>query len=198
MSGPEEASEALEPDEEDASSDEDLIRQIANGSSQALDELYNRLGKTILAHVRFMTGEPSISEEVLQDTMLAVWRGAGTFRRDSTARSWVISIARRQACDRMRRHRLQVVDDTDLLAQPSSDPSPELVALDRADVKEVAQSIELLPAAHKEVIGLVFGAGLTLSEVAKALDIPLGTVKSRLSSARTALALGLSKKGVDL
>ncbi|MDA8271022.1 MAG: sigma-70 family RNA polymerase sigma factor [Actinomycetota bacterium] len=198
MSGPEKALEPLKVGHRDLPREEDLIHQIANGDSQALDELYHQYGKMILAHALFITSELSISEEVLQDTMLAVWRGAASFRGDASVRSWVISIARRQARDRIRRHRLKVVDDTNLLVQPSNDPSPELVALERADVKEVAEAIQLLSSSHKEVIGLIFGTGLSLSEVANVLEIPVGTVKSRLFSARIALAGALSKKGVEL
>lgn len=198
MSGPEKALEPLKVGHRDLPREEDLIHQIANGDSQALDELYHQYGKMILAHALFITSELSISEEVLQDTMLAVWRGAASFRGEASVRSWVISIARRQARDRIRRHRLRVVDDTNLLVQPSNDPSPELVALERADVKEVAEAIQLLSSSHKEVIGLIFGTGLSLSEVANVLEIPVGTVKSRLFSARIALAGALSKKGVEL
>jgi RNA polymerase sigma-70 factor (ECF subfamily) len=198
LSGPEKALEPLKVGHRDLPREEDLIHQIANGDSQALDELYHQYGKMILAHALFITSELSISEEVLQDTMLAVWRGAASFRGDASVRSWVISIARRQARDRIRRHRLKVVDDTNLLVQPSNDPSPELVALERADVKEVAEAIQLLSSSHKEVIGLIFGTGLSLSEVANVLEIPVGTVKSRLFSARIALAGALSKKGVEL
>lgn len=198
MNGPEKAFEPWEVGHSDMTREEDLIHQIANGNAQALDALYHQLGKIILAHVMFVTSEPSISEEVLQDTMLAVWRGAATFRGEASVRSWVISIARRQARDRIRRRRLRVVDDTDLLVQPSNDPSPELVALERADVREVAEALQLLSASHKEVIGLIFGTGLSLSEVANVLEIPVGTVKSRLFSARIALAGALSKKGVEL
>jgi RNA polymerase sigma-70 factor, ECF subfamily len=136
-----------------------------------------------------------LAEEILQDTMLAVWHGAGSFRGESSARSWVIAIARRQTRDRLRRRRLRVVDDTFLADQPGSDPGPEATALDRAELAEVTAAIRKLPAPHREVLGLAFGSGLSLPEVASVLEIPLGTVKSRLTTARTALSRILNEKG---
>jgi RNA polymerase sigma-70 factor (ECF subfamily) len=128
-------------------------------------------------------------------TMLAVWRGAGSFRGDSSVRSWLIAIARRQARDRRRRHRMHTVGDEALDAQPSGTPGPEHVALDRAEVAEVAAAIRELAPSQREVLGLVFGAGLSLREAAGVLDVPVGTVKSRLAAARTALSRSLDEKG---
>jgi RNA polymerase sigma-70 factor (ECF subfamily) len=86
--------------------------------------------------------------------------------------------------------------DGDLLSErPDSAPGPELLALDRVELADVATAVTMLRPGHREVLGLVFGAGLTLPEVAAILEIPAGTVKSRLSSARNALSELLSKKG---
>lgn len=69
--------------------------------------------------------------------MLAVWRGACSFRGESSVRSWVIAIARRQTRDRLRGRRLRVVDDAFLADHPDSGPGPEVTALDRAELAEV-------------------------------------------------------------
>src|SRR6516164_8015709 len=81
-----------------------------------------------------------------EDTMLAVWRGAGSFRGESSVRSWVIAIARRQTRDRLRRRRLRVVDDAFLADQPGPGPGPEVLALDRAELAEVGAAIRELAA----------------------------------------------------
>jgi len=88
-----------------------------------------------------------------------------------------------------------VVDDSFLADQPSPGPGPELRALDRAELAEVTEAIRQLTLLHREVLGLVFGTGLSLPEVASVLEIPVGTVKSRLSAARGALGRMLDKKG---
>ena len=149
----------------------------------------------VLAQALLVTGERVLAEEIMQDTMLAVWRGADSFRSESSARSWVIAIARRKTRDRLRGRRLRVVDDAFLADQPSSGPGPEVTALDRAELSEVKGAIRELALPHREVLGLVFGSGLSLSEVAGVLEIPLGTVKSRLTAARTALSRILNEKG---
>jgi RNA polymerase sigma-70 factor, ECF subfamily len=173
----------------------ELLRRIAQGDEDAMAAFYREHGRVVFAQVLLVTGERVLAEEIVQDTMLAVWRGAGSFRGESSARSWVIAIARRQTRDRLRGRRLHVVDDAFLAQQPGSDPGPEVMALDRAELAEVRGAIRELAPAHREVLGLAFGSGLSLPEVADVLEIPVGTVKSRLGAARTALNKILERNG---
>jgi RNA polymerase sigma-70 factor, ECF subfamily len=175
--------------------DSELVREIAAGDHDALEALYQRHGQAVLAQLVLAIGDRTLSEEILQDTMLAVWKGAGRFRGESTVRSWLIAIARRKARDRLRRHRLRSVDETCLAESPTAEPGPEQLALGRAEAAAVAALVGGLSAPHREVLGLVFGAGLTLAEAAEVLEVPVGTVKSRLNAARAALARALSEMG---
>src|ERR1700683_4777619 len=98
------------------------------------------------------------------------------------------------------RPRMRLVYDAFLAEQSSSGPGPEVTALDRAELADVEGAIRELAPAHREVLGLVFGcgvfgSGLSLPEVAGVLEIPVGTVKSRLTAARTALGRVLNEKG---
>jgi RNA polymerase sigma-70 factor (ECF subfamily) len=172
-----------------------LLHRIDQGDEDAMAAFYREHGRVVLGQVLLVAGDRRLAEEILQDTMLAVWRGAGSFRGESSVRSWVIAIARRQTRDRLRVRRLRVVDDAFLADQPGSGPGPEVLALDRADLAEVRIAIRELAPSHREVFGLVFGSGLSLPEVAGVLEIPVGTVKSRLTAARTALSRILSEKG---
>jgi RNA polymerase sigma-70 factor (ECF subfamily) len=160
-----------------ACDDAGLLGRIGQGDEEAMAAFYREHGRVVLAQVLLVAGERVLAEEIVQDTMLAVWRGAGSFRGESSVRSWVIAIARRQTRDRLRGRRLRVVDDAFLADQPGSGPGPEVMALDRAE------------------LGLAFGSGLSLPEVAGVLEIPVGTVKSRLAAARTALNRILNEKG---
>jgi len=178
-----------------AGDDAGLLREIGRGDEDAMAAFYREHGRVVLAQVLLVTGERVLAEEIVQDTMLAVWRGAGSFRGESSVRSWVIAIARRQTRDRLRARRLRVVDDAFLADQPGSGPGPEMTALDRAELAEVRVAIRDLAPAHREVLGLAFGAGLSLPEVADVLEIPVGTVKSRLTAARAALGRILNEKG---
>lgn len=180
-----------------ACDDVELLRRIGQGDEDAMAAFYREHGRVVLAQVLLVTAERVLAEEIVQDTMLAVWRGAGSFRSESSVRSWVIAIARRQTRDRLRGQRLRVVDNAFLTEQPGSAPGPEAMALDRAELAEVKGAIRGLAPAHREVLGLVFGAGLSLPEVAAVLEIPVGTVKSRLAGARTALSRILNERGQD-
>jgi RNA polymerase sigma-70 factor (ECF subfamily) len=182
---------SLDPGCEDAG----LLRRIGRGDEDAMAAFYREHGRVVLAQVLLVTGERVLAEEIVQNTMLAVWRGAGSFRGESSVRSWVIAIARRQTRDRLRARRLRVVDDAFLADQPGSGPGPEMTALDRAELAEVRVAIRDLAPSHREVLGLAFGSGLSLPEVAGVLEIPVGTVKSRLTAARAALSRILNEKG---
>ena len=110
--------------------------RVVTGTRSAT--LYRRHAHVVLAQIRLAVGEPGLSEEILQDTMLAVWQGAGSFRGGSQVRSWIIAIALRQARDRLRRRRLAVVADEHALSgQAAADPGPEAQVLERAELAVV-------------------------------------------------------------
>jgi RNA polymerase sigma-70 factor, ECF subfamily len=178
-----------------AAADAELLHRIGAGDEVAMAAFYRVHGRVVFAQVLLVAGERALAEEILQDTMLAVWRGAASFRGESSVRSWLIAIARRQTHSRLRGRRLRVVDDSYLADQPSSSPGPEVLALDRAELGEAISAIRELASLHREVLGLVFGAGLSLAEIAGVLEIPVGTVKSRLAAARAALSRILNEKG---
>ena len=182
---------------DDARDDVQLLRRIGQGDEDAMAAFYREHGRVVLAQVLLVVGQRVLAEEILQDAMLAVWRGAASFRGESSVRSWVIAIARRKTRDRLRGRRLRIVDDAFLADRPGSGPGPEGMALDRAELAEVKGAIRELAAPHRELLGLIFGTGLSLPEVAGVLEIPVGTVKSRLSAARTSLSRILDEKGQD-
>jgi RNA polymerase sigma-70 factor, ECF subfamily len=172
-----------------------LVSLVADGNREALAKLYVRHGRVLLAQIRLLLADRGMSEEVLQDTILAVWNGAREFRGDSRVLSWMISIARRRTRDRLRRRRVVHLNDDILVEQPDRGFGPESLALARVEVSAVASALKALRPAHREVLGLVLGANLPLEDVARVLEIPTGTVKSRLSAARAALSSQLRKEG---
>jgi RNA polymerase sigma-70 factor (ECF subfamily) len=189
----EDAPQSVNRDDQD---DGWLVRRVASGDRDALATLYRRHGRVVLAQITLAVGEPALSEEILQDTMLAVWRGAASFRGESAVRSWIIAIARRQARDRLRHRPARIAADVaDLSGLPAPEAGPEEAAIERAEAAVIADAVGQLGRLHREVLGLVFGAGLTLAETAAVLEVPVGTVKSRVSAARAALARGLARKG---
>lgn len=171
--------------------DQPLLARVAAGEQRALEELYARHGQALLAYAEVLLGDRPRAEETLQDTFLAVWRGAAAFEGRSAVRTWMFGICRRQALVRMRGRVPTQVPVEAVGELPNPDPGPESVALARADVAAVAAALTTLSPAHREVLDLAFGAGLPHREIATVLGVPEGTVKSRLFQARTYLARAL-------
>ncbi|WP_203716988.1 RNA polymerase sigma factor [Asanoa siamensis] len=173
-------------------SDEALVRRVAGGDEQALELLYTGHAAALLRYAAQLTGDRGLAEEALQDTFVAVWQGAAVrFGGGSTVRTWLFGICRNQAGKRLRSAPPPALPLDAAAAMASALATPDEVALARADVSAVGAALARLPAGHREVLHLVFAAELPMTEVAALLDIPLGTVKSRLFNARAALARAL-------
>lgn len=167
--------------------DDALLARISAGDRDAMDALYERHCSSLVAYLRLFTSDQSHIEELVQDTMVAAWKGAGRFAGRSSVRSWLFAIARRRAADVLRRRTWQVAGDEALVSMPDPSPGPEAWALAQASQIQLLATIERLSPVHQEILMLVFVHQLSYPEVAEILDVPLGTVKSRLSNARKAL-----------
>ena len=171
-----------------------LLGQVARGDSAALTRLYHAHGGRLFGYLLRLAGDRMTAEEILQDTMLAVWRSAGTYAGGSTVTTWLFGVARRQAYNRLRGTAPPLPSEP--VDRADSAPGPDALAIAAAGGTPVAGAIARLPDHHRDVIGLVFVAGLPLAEAAGVLGVPVGTVKSRLHHARAALARALATQGV--
>ena len=168
--------------------DADLLARIGGGDRDALAQLYARHRVGLGGFLARMLGDAAAAEEALQDTLLAVWRGAGGFEHRSTVRTWLYGIARRQAYARLRRHTPQLVELPADAAVADPGPTPEHVAIARTEAALLLGFIGQLAPVHREALLLFYVDDLGYAEVADVLGVPIGTVKSRLSNARRALA----------
>ena len=170
--------------------DSAVLRAVAAGDGAALGELYRRHGRALFGYLLRMSGDRMVAEEILQDTLVAVWRGAGSFEARASVRTWLFGIARRQALQRLRKRSppapAEFVDRADAALGPD-----ELAVLASGGTA-VAAAVGRLPDHQREVVALVMVAGLPLAEVAGILGIPVGTVKSRLFHARAAVVRRLT------
>ena len=91
-------------------SDEALLTAVADGDQTALRALYERHASATLRLIRRLTSDQGVAEEILQETWLAVWRSAKGFRAESSARGWLMGVARRQAHNQLRKSRPQLTD----------------------------------------------------------------------------------------
>lgn len=166
-----------------------LVAAIAqSGNRQAFARLFAfyapRL-KTFLSRQGFSASD---CDDLIQDTMLAVWRKAGQFDVEAGAVStWIFTICRNLGIDRRRRLARRLRDDQ----PPMSDVDPALSAegeiITRQDDARVRRALDQLPNEQAEVIVLSFFSQSPQTEIATALGIPLGTVKSRVRLAMTRL-----------
>jgi RNA polymerase sigma-70 factor (ECF subfamily) len=170
-----------------------LIQAIGRGESAALDELYSRHGLPLLNYLIGQLGDAALAEEVLQNVMLAVWKGAGSFRGESKVRTWLIAIARNHALNARRGKRIITTSLYDeALPATSTEPIEVIIRQDKA--AQVRQAIQRLPDDQRETLELVFYHHLSGAEVAQLLQVAEGTVKSRLHRAKAALKDLLSEE----
>ncbi len=169
--------------------DDDLqtIRRIAAGDREALTELYLRYHQPLFRYLLQLTPDHGLAEELLQDTLVAVWRSARGFEGRSSVQTWLLGIARRQAHNTLRQRGAPLADAAELDTLPATEPGPEASALASAARAELAGAFTQLAAVHREVLALTFVEGLSYQQIARVLGVPVGTVKSRLSNARRAL-----------
>lgn len=179
-----------------ADDDARALRRVARGDRQALTDLYVRYRLPLFRYLLQLTPDHGLAEELLQDTLVAVWKSAKSFEGRSTARTWIFGIARRQAHNTLRQRGLPLADAAELETMPASDPEPEDAALAGAERAELAAALRELAPIHREVLVLTFMQDLSYQETAQVLGVPVGTVKSRLNHAKRALrALIESREG---
>jgi RNA polymerase sigma-70 factor (ECF subfamily) len=164
-------------------SDGDLIRRIAARDRDAFDELYGRYARPVLGLALRRLGDRDRAEEAVQETFAAVWRSARSYRPDrGPGAPWLYAVARNAIVDRFRGRGDAVADLPD---SPSAEAGPQESAETAWIAWRVHRALEELPASERTVLELAYWSGLSQTEIASYLDVPLGTVKTRT---RTGLA----------
>jgi len=167
-------------------SEAELLQRVAEGDRRALHCLYmdyfGRLGRFLTR----VTTRPEVIEEVINDTMLAVWHQAGQFRGDSKPSTWIFGISYRIALKTLQRG-----SRTDCMALdigPGEDLGDDTEVgdlLGRAEVEDwLAAALEQLSTEHRLAIELAYYMGMSCEEIAQVTDCPVGTVKTRIFYAR--------------
>ncbi len=179
-----------------ASADDDaaLLRRVAEGDhGAALGELYDRYGRRLYAFGVRLLGDRQLAEELVQETFLRSWRGAARFDAGrGSARGWLFTIARNVATD-LHHRRTRDAPGGDVADLGALDGRLDDVLLEVT----VREALDTLSAPHREVLELAYRQGLAQPEVARALDLPLGTVKSRTFHALRAMRGALQERGID-
>lgn len=186
-----------EPRQKAAESDlRHLVEKVARGDRIAYRWLFRRFQRPIHAYLGRLVRRPHIAEELANETLLELWRGAGKFGGRSAVSTWLFGIARHKAIDYLRRHK-----DTDLGEEELADiadpaPTPE-EAVDRSSLADLVGGLmNRLSVEHREVLHLAYREELSVEEIAALVDCPVNTVKTRMFYARKRLKTLLVEAGV--
>ncbi len=173
-----------------------LIRGMAAGEEAALRSLFAAHSRRLFAYAIHLTGSSALAEEVLQDSLLAAWQGARSFRGKARGITWLLGIVHHQALNATRRKRLPMEDLGQAAEVADGEPGPAA----QAEAAERRRALQIalagLSPQHRAVLELVFCQGLSLAEAAEVCRCPLGTIKSRLSYAKAHLRRALAAAGV--
>jgi RNA polymerase sigma-70 factor (ECF subfamily) len=173
-------------------SDAELIQRTSAGDRDAYEKLYKRYARSVFGLALRRLGDRGRAEDAVQETFASVWRSASTYKPErGPGAPWLYGVARNAIVDRSR---VRAEPPAETPEEASLDPSPE----DRAEQAwtswRVHRALEQLPDREREVLVLAYWSDLSQSEVAKRLDIPLGTVKTRTRSALQRLATILEEE----
>lgn len=198
---PEAASSDYIDEERNASTpitDDFLIKRIAGGDEEAFLELYQRLAPPLYTYLlRFLYGDEA-AEDVLQETFVAIWQGAARFGGRASVKTWSYRIAHNKAVTWLRKQKkgktAQYFEDVTEDPHPES---PEELTFQSWQAGQIRRAADQLSPNHRAVIELVFVHGFTYPMVARVLDCPVGTVKSRMSYALKRMNGLLRQQGID-
>jgi RNA polymerase sigma-70 factor (ECF subfamily) len=163
-------------------SDEELLQALEGQDLEALEELYDRHSRTAMAIAYRVLGDQKLSEDVVQEAFLAVWRQSNSFRPNrGSARAWLYSIVRHRAID-MTRGRTFVNErmSLDEIGFEPQQPDVWYQVSANLDNLRVKQAVDTLPEEQREAITLAYYGGQTQREIAERTGVPLGTVKGRM------------------
>jgi len=173
--------------DDSAARERDLLAQVGAGDEAALNQLYRRFEPRILAFAQQRLNDHAAACDILNEVMLEVWRSAKRFEGRSSVATWIFSITRYRLIDLLRRRGRQAADqiDEDLPAEGLVDAEQALAGA--ADAQQLRFCLERLPERQRDTLHLAFFEDLSYPEIARVMDCPEGTVKTRVYHAKQAL-----------
>ncbi|MCK5113428.1 MAG: sigma-70 family RNA polymerase sigma factor [Phycisphaerae bacterium] len=182
--------------EETQISDAQLLQRFLDGDSEAFSALVKRYQQNLYAFLSRFLGDAALAEDVFQETFLQVYQSAPMFDMTRTFRPWLFTVAANKARDALRSRKrrsaapldavigsMQDAKNTYASLIPSEIPSPDEISMNLETQQNVKIIIEQLPENYRLVLILSYFQEIPHKEIAEILDIPVGTVKSRLHGA---------------
>jgi RNA polymerase sigma-70 factor (ECF subfamily) len=169
-----------------AMTDGELIARVGDGDANAFELLYRRYSRPVFALALRRLGDRGRAEDAVQETFTSIWRSAGSYRRDrGPGAPWLYAVARNAIVDR---RRTLGAPPAEAVEEASDEPGPDERAEASWTAWRIHRALAELPEQQRRLIELAYWGGLSQSEIAEFLDIPLGTVKTRTRSALSSLA----------
>jgi RNA polymerase sigma-70 factor (ECF subfamily) len=181
-------------------SDEGLVAQLARGQHEALGPLYARYAGLVY-HISAQSLGRATAEEVVQEVFLTVWRNAASFDPElGTFRPWLLRLTHWRILNELRRQGRQPREQTDgpLQLVPDEAPGPEEHASQTDDGRILQAALDALPPKQRQAVAMAFLQDMTHEQVATALDVPLGTAKTRIRSGLAMLRANLAPLAASL
>lgn len=172
-----------------------LIKRIAGREEEALNILYARHGDKLYGYALRIVGNPAQAEDVLQDSLLAIWQGAKRFRGEGSVLAWMFGIVHHKAMRTFRRKPTVALEENIQDAVALEAQVDELLREEERN-RRLRAGMKALSVEHRTVLELVFFQGMKLGEVAEICGVPEGTVKSRLRYAKEALKGSISWQSI--
>ena len=161
-------------------SDEQVLEAVGRGDDDALGVLYDRFGRLAFRLAFRILRDRALAEDAVQEAFLAVWRSADAYKRERAKPStWILTVVHRRAVDLVRREQSRRGEPLEVAPEPSVGPVDEDAVL-RDRRAAVQAALTELPGDQRQALELAYYGGLTQSELAERLGVPLGTVKSRM------------------
>lgn len=164
--------------------DEDLVARVATGDAAAFEVVYDRHARVAFSLAFRLLGDRAAAEDLVQDAFLLVWRGADRFSPGlGSVRTWVLSIVHHRGIDRLRSGAAAARRELALQQEAHVGDQQERTedrAIDGALAPSLHRGLDDLPDDQGRVVRLAYFGGFTHHEISEMLDLPLGTVKSRL------------------
>ena len=164
-----------------------LIEQAQHGDRNAFGELVGRYYPGVVRVVYRLCGDTRLAEDMAQEAFLRGWINLTSFHPQSSLRNWLYRIAVNATLDVLRRKSEEPLDDEAAQMYPDQAAGPESALIEKERVALLQQAMRALPEAARSVLVLREYGGLSYQEIASVLDVPVGTVMSRLNYARNRL-----------
>lgn len=183
------------PPGESERSDEELVARVADGNEAALLELYHRYARAVYSLACYIVRDQATGEDITQEVFMTLWQKAYLFEptrgRFST---WLLNVTRHRAIDLLRQRRRRIQPALSLDASPEAQESTAGPSSAEDVQRELHLLLRALPDNQRQAIELSYFYGYTHEEIARQLNLPLGTVKSRILLGLRKLRAMLKKK----